>query len=193
MATIAQLQDLTGRVAVVTGGSRGIGRAIVQTLAEAGADVVIASRRLASCEQAAAEVRATTGRRAMAVEFHAGRWSDCDRLFATAIAEFGRLDVLVNNAGMSPTYAKLSDVGEDLYDKTLAVNLKGPFLVTGAGGGIGRAYSRGLAEAGAAVVLADVNVQSATAAADELSADASGSDWVTGHTLNIDGGWAVRV
>ena len=112
---------------MVTGGSRGIGRAIVAALAEAGADVVIASRKLDACEAAAAEVRAATGRRAVAIACHVGRWADCDRLVAESLARLGRLDVLVNNAGMSPLYESLDKVSEDLYDKTLAVNLKGPF------------------------------------------------------------------
>jgi hypothetical protein len=123
----AALHDLTGKVAVVTGGSRGIGRAIVQTLAEAGADVVIASRKLAACEAAAEEVRASTGRKAVAIAAHVGRWQDCDQLIAGTLADLGRLDVLVNNAGMSPLYESLDAVSEELYDKTLAVNLKGPF------------------------------------------------------------------
>ena len=72
MPTMAELHDLTGKVAVVTGGSRGIGRAVVQALAEAGADVVVASRKLAACEEAAAEVTAATGRRAEAVACHVG-------------------------------------------------------------------------------------------------------------------------
>jgi NAD(P)-dependent dehydrogenase (short-subunit alcohol dehydrogenase family) len=124
---LAELHDLTGKVAVVTGGSRGIGRAIVQALAEAGADVVIASRKLAACEAAAAEVRATTGRTAVPVACHVGRWDDCDALVAQALARLGRLDVLVNNAGMSPVYERLDMVTEELWDKTLTVNLKGPF------------------------------------------------------------------
>jgi NAD(P)-dependent dehydrogenase (short-subunit alcohol dehydrogenase family) len=127
VTSFAALHDLTGKVAVVTGGSRGIGRAIVQVLAEAGADVVIASRKLDACEAAAAEVRAATGRRAVAIACHVGRWADCDRLVAESLARLGRLDVLVNNAGMSPLYESLDKVSEDLYDKTLAVNLKGPF------------------------------------------------------------------
>jgi NAD(P)-dependent dehydrogenase (short-subunit alcohol dehydrogenase family) len=127
MSSLAALHDLTGRVAVVTGGSRGIGRAIVQVLAEAGADVVIASRKLDACEAAAEEVRASTGVRAEAIACHVGRWDDCDALVATSLDRLGRLDVLVNNAGMSPLYASLDAVSEDLYDKTLAVNLKGPF------------------------------------------------------------------
>jgi NAD(P)-dependent dehydrogenase (short-subunit alcohol dehydrogenase family) len=127
MATLAELHDLSGKVAVVTGGSRGIGRAIVQVLAEAGADIVVASRKLEACEETAEEVRASTGRRAVAIACHVGRWEDCDRLIAQTLAELGRLDVFVNNAGMSPLYERLDAVTEDLYDKTLAVNLKGPF------------------------------------------------------------------
>jgi NAD(P)-dependent dehydrogenase (short-subunit alcohol dehydrogenase family) len=124
---LAALHDLTGKVAVVTGGSRGIGRAIVQLLAEAGADVVIASRREEACRAAADEVAAATGRRALPVGCHVGRWDDCDRLIATTLGELGRIDALVNNAGMSPLYERLDGVTEELYDKTLAVNLKGPF------------------------------------------------------------------
>jgi NAD(P)-dependent dehydrogenase (short-subunit alcohol dehydrogenase family) len=127
VTSFAALTDLTGKVAVVTGGSRGIGRAIVQMLAEAGADVVIASRKLDSCEAAAAEVRESTGSKAVAVACHVGRWGDCDRLIAESLERLGRLDVLVNNAGMSPLYESLDKVSEELYDKTLAVNLKGPF------------------------------------------------------------------
>jgi NAD(P)-dependent dehydrogenase (short-subunit alcohol dehydrogenase family) len=127
MTSLAELHDLTGQVAVVTGGSRGIGRAIVAALAEAGADVVVASRKLDACEAAAAEVRASTGRRAEAIACHVGRWDDCDHLVDETLARLGRLDVLVNNAGMSPLYESLDAISEDLYDKTLAVNLKGPF------------------------------------------------------------------
>ena len=127
VTSFAALHDMTGKVAVVTGGSRGIGRAIVQTLAEAGADVVIASRKLDACEAAAEQVRASTGRQAVAIACHVGRWGDCDRLIAETLVRAGRLDVLVNNAGMSPLYDSLDAVSEELFDKTLAVNLKGPF------------------------------------------------------------------
>jgi NAD(P)-dependent dehydrogenase (short-subunit alcohol dehydrogenase family) len=119
--------DLTGRVALVTGGSRGLGREIVLGLAAAGADVVIASRDLESCEKAAAEVREQTGRRALPVSAHVGRWDALDALVDTAYAEFGHVDVLVNNAGMSPRYDTVADVTEVLFDKVLGVNLKGPF------------------------------------------------------------------
>jgi NAD(P)-dependent dehydrogenase (short-subunit alcohol dehydrogenase family) len=130
MAKVAELHDLTGQVAVVTGGSRGIGRAIVQTFAEAGADVVIASRKREACEAVADEVRSSTGRRAVALACHVGRWDDCDRLISETVAQLGRLDVFVNNAGMSPLYERLDAVSEELYDKTLAVNLKGPFRLS---------------------------------------------------------------
>jgi len=119
--------DLTDKVAVVTGGSRGLGRAIAQAFAAAGADVVIASRKLDSCESAAEQIAQSTGRRAIPVACHVGRWDDCDALIDATLGEFGRIDVLVNNAGMSPLYDELVNVTEDLYDKSLAVNLKGPF------------------------------------------------------------------
>lgn len=127
MADLAALHDLSGKVAVVTGGSRGIGRSIVQILAEHGADVVVSSRKLDACEVAAGEVRGSTGRRAEAIACHVGRWDDCDRLVAETLERFGRLDVFVNNAGMSPLYESLDAVTEELYDKTFAVNMKGPF------------------------------------------------------------------
>ena len=119
--------DLAGKVAVVTGGSRGIGRAIAGGLAEAGATVVIASRKLAMCEQAAAEIHSATGIPTRAMACHVGRWADCDALVERVLGDFGRCDILVNNAGMSPLYPSLSDIDETYYDKVSAVNLKGPF------------------------------------------------------------------
>jgi NAD(P)-dependent dehydrogenase (short-subunit alcohol dehydrogenase family) len=119
--------DLTGKAAVITGGSRGIGRAIAHCFASAGAEVLIASRKLDSCLAAAADIQADTGQRIEAAACHVGRWDDCERLVDHAVGTFGRLDILVNNAGMSPLYPSLTEVTEELYDKTLAVNLKGPF------------------------------------------------------------------
>jgi NAD(P)-dependent dehydrogenase (short-subunit alcohol dehydrogenase family) len=127
MQTPEQLFDLTGKVAVVTGGSRGIGRAVAEGFAGAGADVVIASRKLDNCEAAAREIEATTGRRALPVACHVGKWDDCDRLADAVYDAFGRCDVLVNNAGMSPLYEDLPSVSEELYDKVHAVNARGPF------------------------------------------------------------------
>jgi NAD(P)-dependent dehydrogenase (short-subunit alcohol dehydrogenase family) len=114
--------DLTGRVALVTGGTRGLGRAIIRTLAQAGADVVVSSRKQDACEEAAREVRAHC--------CHVGHWDELDGLVDAAYAEFGRVDVLVNNAGIAPTYPNPQGVTEELWDKTLAVNLKGPFRLT---------------------------------------------------------------
>jgi len=139
------LFDLTDRIAVVTGGSRGLGREMVLGFARAGADVVIASRKVESCQALARQVEAETGRRALAHACHVGRWQDLDRLADAAYQTFGKVDVLVNNAGMSPLYDQVVNVTEDLYDKVLAVNLKGPFRLTalvgtrmaaGAGGSI---------------------------------------------------------
>jgi NAD(P)-dependent dehydrogenase (short-subunit alcohol dehydrogenase family) len=127
MRAPAELFDLGGTVAVVTGASRGIGRAVAEGLAAAGADVVVASRKLDNCRAAAEEIEAATGRRALAVGCHVGRWDDCDRLVDAVHDEFGRCDVLVNNAGMSPLYDDLASVTEELYDKTHAVNARGPF------------------------------------------------------------------
>jgi hypothetical protein len=130
MRTPEELFDLTGKVALVTGGSRGIGRAVAEGVAAAGADVVVASRKLENCEVAAREIKAATGRRALPVGCHVGRWQDCDDLVDTVYQEFGRCDVLVNNAGMSPAYDDLTTVSEDLYDKVHAVNARGPFRLS---------------------------------------------------------------
>jgi NAD(P)-dependent dehydrogenase (short-subunit alcohol dehydrogenase family) len=126
---MADLFDLTGRVALVTGGSRGLGRQMVLAFADAGADVVIASRKAGACEATAAEVR-ERGRRALAVPTHVGRWADLDALVEAAYAEFGKVDVLVNNAGMSPLAPSSVETSEDLFDKVVGVNFKGPFRLT---------------------------------------------------------------
>ena len=119
--------DLTDKVAVVTGGSRGIGRAIADAFATAGADVVIASRKLDNCVAVADGIAERTGRRTLPVATHVGKWDDCDRLADTVLEHFGRCDVLVNNAGMSPLYPDLLSITEEYYDKVASVNLKGPF------------------------------------------------------------------
>ena len=123
------LFDLSGKVALVTGGSRGLGRAMSLAFAAHGADVVIASRKLEACEAVAAEVRAT-GRRALAVAANIGRWSDCDAVVEQAYAHFGKVDVLVNNAGMSLLYGRLSEVTEEMFDKIVNLNLKGPYRLS---------------------------------------------------------------
>ena len=119
------LFDFTGQVALVTGGSRGLGYQMVRAFAERGADVIIASRKLENCEKVAEECRAL-GRRALAVSAHVGKWAECDRLIEEAYAAFGHVDILVNNAGMSPRMAS-HEVPEALFDSVLNLNFKGPF------------------------------------------------------------------
>jgi NAD(P)-dependent dehydrogenase (short-subunit alcohol dehydrogenase family) len=127
--TTKDLFDLTGKVAVVTGGSRGLGREMVLAFADHGADVVIASRKIENCESVAEEVR-SRGQRALALAYHAASWEGADELAAATYAEFGRIDVLVNNAGMSPLYPSVDAITEDLYEKVMGVNLKGPFRLS---------------------------------------------------------------
>ena len=122
--------DLSGKVALVTGGSRGLGREMVLAFAEHGADVAIASRKLDNCEKLANEVRERFGRKAFPVAVNVGDWDQCDALTEAAYAEFGTLDILVNNAGMSPLYPSVDQVTEALYDKVFATNLKGPFRLS---------------------------------------------------------------
>jgi NAD(P)-dependent dehydrogenase (short-subunit alcohol dehydrogenase family) len=127
--TATNLFDLSGKVALVTGGSRGLGREMSLAFARAGADVVVVSRKLDSCAETVAEIEAI-GRRGLAHACHVGAWNDLDVLVETVYAKFGRVDVLVNNAGMSPLYPSLDQVSEALWDKVIAVNLKGPFRLS---------------------------------------------------------------
>ena len=136
------MTDLSNKIAVVTGGSRGLGREMVLAFARAGADVVIASRKLEACEAVARDVE-KLGRRALPLSVHVGKWEDNDRLAEAATAQFGRVDILVNNAGMSPLAPSLKDTSEELFDKVVDVNFKGPFrlsvlvgekMMAGAGG-----------------------------------------------------------
>lgn len=123
-------QSLSDKVVLVTGGSRGLGREMVLAFAEAGADVVIASRKLDGCVELADEVRSTYGRRALPVACNVSDWAQCDALVDTVYAEFGTVDVLVNNAGMSLLYPSLDQVTEAMFDKVIGVNLKGPFRLS---------------------------------------------------------------
>jgi NAD(P)-dependent dehydrogenase (short-subunit alcohol dehydrogenase family) len=117
--------DLSGKVALVTGGSRGLGLQMVRAFARAGANLIIASRKIEACEAAAEEVRAL-GRQAMAYAVHAAKWDQIDGLIDAAYDRFGRIDILVNNAGMSPSVPS-HEVTESLFDSVLGLNFKGPF------------------------------------------------------------------
>lgn len=125
----ADLFDLSGRVALVTGGSRGLGREMALAFAARGADVVVASRKQDACDAVAEAIR-KLGRRALGIAAHAGKWSELERLAARVYDELGTIDVLVNNAGMSLLYPSVAEVTEQLWDKVLELNLKGPFRLT---------------------------------------------------------------
>jgi NAD(P)-dependent dehydrogenase (short-subunit alcohol dehydrogenase family) len=122
-----ELFDLTDRVVLITGGSRGLGREMAFAAARCGADVIIASRDLQSCQTTADEIVETTGRAALAHQVHVGRWNQLEPLVQAAYERFGKVDVLVNNAGMSPLYDSLGDVTEKLFDAVVNLNFKGPF------------------------------------------------------------------
>jgi NAD(P)-dependent dehydrogenase (short-subunit alcohol dehydrogenase family) len=119
--------DLDGKVALITGGSRGLGLRIATAFAERGATVVISSRKHDACVAAAEEIARTTGAEALGIGCHVGHWDECDRLVERVYDRLGRIDVLVNNAGSSPPYPSLDAVSEELFDKVMAVNLKGHF------------------------------------------------------------------
>ncbi|PJK21439.1 SDR family NAD(P)-dependent oxidoreductase [Mycolicibacterium goodii] len=125
-----ELFDLTDRVVLITGGSRGLGREMAFGAARCGADVIIASRNLDSCVVTAEEIASETGRTAFPYQVHVGRWDELDGLVDAAYERFGTVDVLVNNAGMSPLYESLSAVTEKLYDAVFDLNLKGPFRLS---------------------------------------------------------------
>lgn len=128
MATDAT-HDYTGKKVLVTGGTRGLGREMALGFARAGADVAVASRKQDACEAMAAEISAL-GRRGFGYSCHVGDWDQLEPLVDRVWEDLGGLDVLVNNAGMSPLYPSLVEVSEALFDKVVAVNLKGPFRLS---------------------------------------------------------------
>ncbi len=123
------LFDLTGKVALITGGSRGLGREMALAFAAHGAHVAIASRKLEQCEKTAAEI-AALGVESFAYACHVAKWDEIERLVEATYRRFGRVDVLVNNAGLSPLYPSLDAITEELFDKVIGINLKGPFRLS---------------------------------------------------------------
>ena len=111
---------------MVTGGTRGLGLAMVRAFASAGAQVVVVSRKPEACDEVVAGLR-SEGLKAVACACHVGHWDELEPLVDRVYRDFGRADVLVNNAGISPMYGRLSEITEDLFDKVMSVNLKGPF------------------------------------------------------------------
>jgi NAD(P)-dependent dehydrogenase (short-subunit alcohol dehydrogenase family) len=119
--------DLSGKVAIITGGSRGIGMAAAVALSAAKADVVIASRKPEPLEAAAAEIRERTGGRVLAVAAHTGDDEAVNRVVERAVAEFGGVDILVNNAATNPHFGPVLSSDDSHWDKTFDVNVKGYF------------------------------------------------------------------
>ncbi|MAG32602.1 MAG: short-chain dehydrogenase [Deltaproteobacteria bacterium] len=152
---------LDGKVALVTGGSRGLGREMVRAFARVGADLVIASRKVESCQALADEIEKETGQRALAVGAHVGKWDECDALAKRALDHFGRVDILVNNAGVSPLYPSIVEVSEELFDKVIGVNLKGAFRLTSL---LGTAMMEG----GGGSIIGVSSVAAAQASASEI-------------------------
>ncbi|SEF67568.1 NAD(P)-dependent dehydrogenase, short-chain alcohol dehydrogenase family [Thermomonospora echinospora] len=127
-------QPLAGRVALVTGGSRGLGREIAIAFAAAGADVAVVSRKKDACVELAEELADATGRRVSAHAAHVADWDRLTGLLDEVDSELGPVDILVNNAGIAPLYPSLDEVSEELFDKVIGVNLKGPFRLMAAAG-----------------------------------------------------------
>ncbi len=126
---MSDMFDVTAKVVLITGGSRGLGKAMALEFARRGAKLAVASRKLDECEKVAQEIEAM-GAEALAVVCHVGRWDTLEAVIDKVVEHFGRLDVLVNNAGMSPLAPSLLDTSEALFDKIIDVNLKGPLRLT---------------------------------------------------------------
>ena len=153
--------NLDGKVIVVTGGSRGLGFNMSLAFAHAGATVVVSSRKQDGCDTAASEIAAQSGQECVGIACHVSDWDACDALVDAVYTKFGRIDVLVNNAGMSPLYKSLTSVSRELWDKVIGVNLAGPFrlsavvgerMAAGEGGSIINVSSTAAVAPGAAEV-----------------------------------------
>ena len=123
---MTDLFDLSGKVALVTGGSRGLGYQMVKAFAAHGADVFVTSRKIEACEKVAAEARAM-GRKAGTFACNVANWSELDGLVDAAYKAFGKVDILVNNAGSSPLAPSSLETPEQLFDRIVSLNFKGPF------------------------------------------------------------------
>jgi NAD(P)-dependent dehydrogenase (short-subunit alcohol dehydrogenase family) len=121
-----QLFDLTGKVAIVTGSTKGIGRAMASGLAQAGASVVVSSRKQELCNKVAAEVAAETGAKTLGLACHVGEWDAIPGFVDAVVARFGQIDVLVNNAAITPTRLTVSEITRDVWQKIFSVNVEGP-------------------------------------------------------------------
>jgi NAD(P)-dependent dehydrogenase (short-subunit alcohol dehydrogenase family) len=123
------MYDVKDKVVMITGGSRGLGRAMAIEFARRGAKIVVASRKVDDCEKLAQQLQAQGGE-ALALACHVGDWDSLGLVIDRVVKHFGCIDVLVNNAGMSPVAPSLLETSESLFDKIIAVNLKGPTRLT---------------------------------------------------------------
>jgi len=121
--------SLRDNIAIVTGGSRGIGKAIALGLAQAGADVVICSRRLPELEKVAEQIK-QMGRKSLAIMAHMGKKEDIENVVNQAVKEFNCIHILVNNVGINPVMKSMEEITEEEWDKIMDVNLKGYFLMS---------------------------------------------------------------
>lgn len=122
--------DMTGKVAVVTGATKGLGKQIAFGLAECGAHVVVVSRKQEACDETAHEITGRFGTPTTGLACHMGDWGQIGGLVDALYSKLGRVDILFNNAGIAPLYDKLENVTEDLFDKVVAVNMRGPYRLT---------------------------------------------------------------
>jgi dehydrogenase/reductase SDR family protein 4 len=137
--------DLSGKVALITGGSRGIGRCIALGLAEAGADVVLTARKSADLEAAADDI-SRIGRRVLVIPANMRYLTELDKVLEVAVSKFHRVDILVNNAATNPVYGSLFDIDEKAWDATLELNLKSCFFMS-------RAVSKLMLETGGGSII----------------------------------------
>lgn len=137
------LFDLTGKVALVTGASRGIGEAIARLLAAYGAEVIVSSRKIDAC-QAVADSIVADGGKATAYACHVGEMSQIEAIFEHIKNEFGRIDILVNNAAANPYYGHILDTDLAAFDKTVDVNIRGYFFMSTAAGKMMREQGGGV-------------------------------------------------
>ena len=198
--------SLEGKAALVTGGSRGIGKITALGFAKAGADVAVASRKLPDLEKVAEEIRGL-GRRSLAVEAHVGRMEQIQNLVEKVVGEFGKIDILVNNAGVSPVYTNALDLEERAWDTIMNLNLKGLFFLS-------QAVARVMKEQGEGKIINVASVDgfnpeymvsaySISKAAVVMATKAMARDWTEYnirvnaiapgaiHTQMLDGKWTV--
>ncbi|MCW2604437.1 MAG: gno 1 [Pseudonocardiales bacterium] len=126
----AERFDVAGKVVVVTGGTKGLGRGFALGLAQAGAKIVVSSRKQALCEQVAAEIADATGAETLGLAAHVGEWDSLPAFVDKVYDHFGQVDGLINNAGISPAFVDLVDMEEAYWDKVFSTNLKGPLRLS---------------------------------------------------------------